>query len=270
MSVRTMSALGAAFLLMSAAALAQDKKLDCGEEGGRRNRVCEMREMSAPITGKLDVDAAPNGGISVKAWDRNEILVRAKVEAWGDSISEAKDRMKEVSISTTGAHVKSTGPVASSLFNRSEQKWSVSYEVFTPRKIDLALESVNGGIRVAGISGNMKFETVNGGVTLSGVNGTVKGETVNGGVNIDIAGTRWEGEGLNVETVNGGVTLSVPAGFSAQVHAETVNGGLTSDFEGGQVQGRHGPKKFDLKIGAGGPPVHVETVNGGVRIKRKV
>lgn len=270
MNLRTASALGAALLMFAALAPAQEKKLSCDDRGGSRpNRVCEMRELKAALAGKLTVDAAPNGGIRVAAWDRNEILVRAKVEAWGDSQSEARDRLAEVRIETGGASVKADGPRAGVMGRWGGQKWSVSYEVFTPRKIDLELKSVNGGINVAAVRGNISFETVNGGISLAGVNGTVKGETVNGGVNVDLAGTRWEGTGLQVETVNGGVTLAVPASFQADVHAETVNGGLSSDFEGAVYEGRRRPRKMDLKVGGGGPAVKVETVNGGVKIRRK-
>jgi hypothetical protein len=270
MNLRTTSAFGAALLITAFLLPAQDKKLSCdGKGNGKPNYICEMREMSAPVTGRLSVDAAPNGGIRLVAWDRNEILVRTKVEAWGDSAGDAKDRLSLVSIQTAGATVKADGPRSGVLGKWGEQKWNVSYEVFTPRKTDLNLESVNGGISVTDVRGNISFETVNGGVSLSGVNGTVKGESVNGGISVDIAGTRWEGTGLDVETVNGGVTLSVPASFQATVHAETVNGGLNSDFPGAAYDGTPRPRKMEIKLGGGGAPVKVETVNGGVRIRRK-
>lgn len=268
MNLRTMTVLGTAFLLAAAVAPAQDRKLDCGKSE-KPTRVCEMREMNMAATGRLEVDAAPNGGIRVIAWDKNDILVRAKVEAWGDSASEAKDRLNQVNVKTGAGAVKTDGPRTNGLLNKGEQKWSVSFEVFAPRKQDLHLSSVNGGIGVESIRGNIKFETVNGGVHLTAVNGTVKGETVNGGVHVDLAGSRWEGEGLQVETVNGGVTLALPSTFSADVHASTVNGGMKSEFEGATVQGKWGPKKMDLKVGSGGPAVKVETVNGGVTVKKK-
>ncbi|HEY3441720.1 MAG TPA: hypothetical protein VGK29_13235 [Paludibaculum sp.] len=271
MTLRTFSALGAAFFLALAIAPAQDKKLACDDKSqgdSRRSRVCEMRESTIAANGKLAVDAAPNGGIRVAGWDRNEVLIRAKVEAWGDSDSEARGRLTEVRIATSGNSVKADGPKSLGSWG-GNQKWSVSYEVFVPKKIDLKLDTVNGGINVADVRGNMKFQTVNGGVTLARVAGMVKGETVNGGVNVDLAGNTWEGEGLELETVNGGVTVAVPAAYSASFHAGTVNGGMNSDFEGATIEGKHGPKKMDLKLGGGGPTVKLETVNGGVKIRRK-
>lgn len=271
MTLRKISALGAAFFLTLAIAPAQDKKLACDDKSNgdsRRSRVCEMRESTMAVTGNLAVDAAPNGGIRISGWDRNEILVRAKVEAWGDNDAEARGRLTEVRVVAAGTKVTADGPKSMGSWG-GNQKWSVSYEVFVPKKIDLKLDTVNGGINVADVRGNMNFQTVNGGVTLARTAGRVKGETVNGGVNVDLAGTTWEGEGLELETVNGGVTVTVPAGYSASFHAGTVNGGMNSDFEGATIQGKWGPKKMDLKLGAGGPTVKVETVNGGVKIRRK-
>jgi len=43
-------------------------------------RFCEVRESTMPA-GALNVDAGQNGGISIEGWDRNEIRVRAVVQA---------------------------------------------------------------------------------------------------------------------------------------------------------------------------------------------
>lgn len=270
MTMRTASALGAAFLFCAALATGQERRLSCDERGeGRNHRVCEMREMNVAAASKLTVNAAPNGGIRVSAWDRKEILVRARVEAWGDSAEEAKARLAEVNVSTAGATVKASGPKSSGMARWGEQKWSVSYEIFTPRQMDLALESVNGGISIDGVGGVLAFKTVNGGVSLAGVNGTVKGETVNGGVSVEMAGAKWDGAGLDVKTVNGGVKLTLPGSYQANVEARTVNGGLSSDFEGAVREGKPRPRRMSLTLGAGGAPVKLETVNGGVSIRRK-
>jgi hypothetical protein len=269
--MRTASALGAAILFFAAAGAAQEKKLACPERAeGREHRVCEMREMNVAAAPKLTVNAAPNGGIRVVAWDRKEILVRARVEAWGASEQESRDRLQEVNVATAGAVVKATGPKTTSLGRWGEQKWSVSYEVFTPARIDLELESVNGGVGITNVAGALAVKTVNGGVSLLGVNGTVKGETVNGGVSVEMTGARWDGAGLDVKTVNGGVKLALPASYAASVEAETVNGGLSTDFEGAVREGRPRPRRMSVKLGGGGAPVRLETVNGGVSVKRKI
>ena len=45
-------------------------------------RYCEVREFTLDARDLVRVDAEPNGGIRVEAWDRGEISLRAKVQAW--------------------------------------------------------------------------------------------------------------------------------------------------------------------------------------------
>ena len=56
-----------------------------GSYDGDRARHCEIREQSLPSIGRLSIDASPNGGATVKGWLRGDVLVRARVEASGDT-----------------------------------------------------------------------------------------------------------------------------------------------------------------------------------------
>ena len=151
-------------------------------------RYCEVREIT--LSGGRDVitvDGQANGGISVEGWDRNEILVRAKVQASAERLSEARALVEDVTISTDRT-ISADGPRSGS----RHEWWSVSYELFVPRESNLDLETVNGGIRIEGVSGDMEFHATNGGVTLKGLSGDVNGSTTNGGVKIELTGDRWE------------------------------------------------------------------------------
>ena len=56
--------------------------LNCNNQNGdqRRASFCEVREETvAAAGGVIGVDARQNGGISVKGWDRSDVLVRAQV-----------------------------------------------------------------------------------------------------------------------------------------------------------------------------------------------
>ena len=113
----------------------------------------------------------------------------------------------------------------------------------------------------------MSFRTTNGGVTLRNVNGDVRGGTTNGGLRVELDGAGWVGEGLDVETQNGGVRLVVPEGYSAHLEARVQNGGLNVDFPV-TVQGEY-RRTLSTDLGAGGAPLKVRTVNGGVTISKK-
>jgi hypothetical protein len=224
---------------------------------------CEVRESTLPA-GPLSVDAGQNCGIRVDAWDGNSIRVRAIVRGSARSDARAKDIAGQVQVQAGGGRVYATGPE----LDRREW-WSVSYRINVPRKSDLDLNATNGGITINGVTGNLRFDTTNGGVRLDGVAGRVNGSTRNGGLNVTLNGSRWDGEGLDVETSNGGVTLTIPDGYNAELETRTVNGGLSIDFPitiQGELNSRRG---ISTTLGSGGPPVRVRTTNGGVRINRR-
>ena len=240
----------------------QEKQMRCDNRlGGDRAHFCEIREQTIPTTGHLNIDGAENGGVSVKGWLRNDVLVRSKVEAWADSESAAQVLSRQVRVDTSGGQIRAAGPDTG-----DHSGWGVSYEIFVPQTTDLALKTNNGGITISDVRGRIQFEAANGGVHLRRIAGDVSGTTVNGGLNVELAGNAWEGRQLDVRTTNGGVTLSIPETYSARLETETVNGGIRSDFPV-TIQGDNS-HRLAFNLGSGGPLVRVATTNGGVRLKR--
>jgi hypothetical protein len=224
----------------------------------------DMREMTIPAGGTLDVDSGRNGGVSVRGENRSDILVRACVQAWGSTLDAAKAAVASVKISTSGG-VRAEGP--------DESNYSVSFQILVPRSTDLNLKAHNGGLSINSVNGNIKFETVNGGVNLADLSGDVHGRTTNGGVNVALAGRGWEGAGMDVQTSNGGVRLEVPENYAANFEAGTVNGGFSSDIPAlnvttEDVKGNWGNRAKQIKtaINGGGAPIRVSTTNGGIKI----
>jgi len=59
----------------------------------------------------------------------------------------------------------------------------------------------------------------------------------------------------------------MPSNYSARIQAETGMGRVQSDFPlPANLDGRG--RRLDFNIGAGGPPIHITTGNGGIRLKR--
>jgi len=234
----------------------------CRDEGDddRYERHCEVREMTL-AAGRLEVDAAPNGGIEVHGGTRSEIRIRAKVVARARTAEDARALAAEVRIETAGV-LHAVGPRTS-----RERSFWVSYELLVPEATDLRLETMNGGIALHDVKGTVEFNTVNGGVRIDSAAGSVRGRTTNGGLDVSLRGSSWEGEGLDVETTNGGVKVEVPSDYSARLVTGTVNGGMRVDFPV-TVQGRIN-HRLDVTLGRGGPTVRAVTTNGGVIIGRR-
>src|SRR5436853_83552 len=106
-----------------------------------------------------------------------------------------------------------------------------------------------------------------GGVSLRRLGGNVTGETVNGGLSIELTGSNWDGEGLNVKTTNGGLSVSVPDNYSAHLETGTVNGGFVVSPSIAEITRE--TKRLSLDLGSGGQNLRFYTTNGGVSIKRR-
>lgn len=229
--------------------------------------ISDLREQTLPASGSITVDAGRNGGIKVIGEDRNDILVRSCVQAWGTDENAAKAVAAGVRVNTAGT-IRAEGP--------DEKGWSVSFQLRVPRSTALDLSAQNGGISIYGVDSTANFKTVNGGVHLSNVAGNFTGTTVNGGLHVALEGTNWRGTGLNVTTTNGGVHLELPATYSARIETGTVNGGFHSnipalnvtqeDTKGADYWSKHRPKRIDTVLNNGGPTIRLTTTNGGIHI----
>jgi hypothetical protein len=266
-SLRVVSILAATALPALAAAQrssVEDWLADCQRGWGNDNdraQVCDVRESTLPARGgRLAVSGGQNGGVAVYGWDRNEIHVVAKLQAQARTPDAAEALLQGVEIRTS-SDIHAEGPRT----GRNES-WSVSFEVYVPRRADLDLQTNNGGIRIADVEGDIRFDAVNGGVKLSGLAGLVRGATQNGGMQVTLAGDRWRGGGLDVRTQNGGVKIEVPERYNAQLETGTVNGGFDLDFPV-TVSGRLG-RSISTQLGSGGAPIRVMTTNGGVSVRR--
>jgi hypothetical protein len=264
-----------AFLLLAALSIPaaqaqmrdnQTKELSCDQSrsNGGQPHSCDLREQTIPTAGHLTVDGGKNGGVIVKGWLRNDVLVRSRVEAWADTDAEAQIIVRQITVTASAGQVSALGPNSV-----DHQGWAVSYEIFVPQTSDLMLTAKNGGVAISDVRGRIEFDTKNGGVHLARIAGDVTGTTQNGGVQVELMGSTWEGRQLEVSTKNGGVTLSVPQNYSAHVQTETRNGSLSSEFAtAATVTGRLRPRTLDTNLGNGGPLIHVTTVNGGVHLNR--
>lgn len=236
---------------------------ECEDKGNHwgEAHVCQMRRTTFTLpSGHITLNTM-NGGIDITGEDRFDVALEARVQAWAPSESEANDLLNQIVIDTDSGDIRDHGPHAH-FFNRTG--YSIDYHLHVPRHLAADLHTMNGGIDLTRLDGDLHFRTTNGGVSLDRLSGDVRGETVNGGLNISLAGERWQGHGLHAETTNGGVDLRVPENYSAHLETGTVNGGIEVNFPitiQGEIKNR-----LNTDLGTGGPTIHAQTVNGGVTI----
>jgi len=229
-----------------------------------------------------------NGGISVEAWDRNEVRVEAIKQVRAESAEKAREAMKllkvEVKPSAGALHIvtkypKNEGDGFFDWLSGDSVNMNVNYKIKAPRELVAHLQSTNGGVSLAGtrgraeltttnggasvkdVEGNIRMRSTNGGLSVVNAAGTLDGITTNGGITAQL--TEVDGD-LSLRTTNGGVTLKLPENLRASVDIATSNGGIHSDLavEGGQKTKR----SLTGDINGGGGKLYVRSTNGGVRI----
>ncbi|GAB5535835.1 MAG: hypothetical protein Rubg2KO_20840 [Rubricoccaceae bacterium] len=231
---------------------------------------CEVRSFALTSRPKLRVEAAPNGSIHAKGHPRADIEVLARV--WTRARTEVRARAL-----ADGITIHTDGMLRHELAqefhsnDRPKDYVEVSYRLAVSHGQDLDLTALNGDIQIEEVQSRIRFESLNGGVWLYGLGGDVQGHTLNGRLRVRLTGDTWEGRGLDATTTNGRVELIVPSGYSAELETGTVNGRLRvnlGDGRGDDAQwlSRRGTRQLDTTLGKGGAPVRVQTTNGRVQV----
>ncbi|MGH7127613.1 MAG: DUF4097 family beta strand repeat-containing protein [Planctomycetaceae bacterium] len=265
----TLAATLVALALLPAAASAQESDDDWLRECRDRDRdrlvvFCDVRVQRLPATGAVDVNATPNGGIHVIAWDRAEVEIHTCIQARAESELAAEALAGEVQVMTDGGRIRSEGPE-----NDRAASWHASFVVYTPARSDVTIESHNGPVAVRGVTGQMDVRTENGPLSLRDVGGDIRARTRNGPLHVELTGTSWDGAGLDAETQNGPVQLVIPEGYSAELETGTVNGPMDSEvplmvrFVGRRAS------RIETTLGSGGAPLRVVTTNGPITLRQR-
>jgi hypothetical protein len=233
-----------------------------------RARFCEERAMGwrARAGETLGVDAGPNGGVEVIGWDRDSVDVLIRIGATARTEAAAQAMAREIAVVRIDGSLRADGPATG-----RRESWWVSYVIRTPRRMDLDLESVNGPVEVADVSGRIALTVVNGPLSLDNVGGDVRARAQNGPLSVVLTGTRWEGAGLDAETVNGPLMLEVPDGYNARLVTGTRNGPMDLGFPL-TVQGSIGAgsrRHLETTLGSGGVTIRAVTTNGPATIRRR-
>jgi DUF4097 and DUF4098 domain-containing protein YvlB len=243
----------AALLLCSALTLA----------GAASAKVTEKFAQTYPLDGNGSIVLENiNGSVEIIAWDKAEVSLEAEKSA---KTEEGLQRM-HIKIDSSSRRL--------AIKTEHEKKWKfwdnmnaqVRYKLMVPAGVTLEnIDVVNSSIRVTGVTGPVHLEAVNGSIEAEGLAGSGSFETVNGGIKVSYASLAGNPD-LSLETVNGSATLRLPADAAFRLDAETVNGGLSCDFPLTiEKKGRH-----DLRgtVNGGGALVSMESVNGGLSVKR--
>jgi len=171
-----------------------------------------------------------------------------------------------------------------------------------PRRIDLAVTSVSGSLKigdvdgqtvvrsisgsanignvggklhVSGISGNVEIgnvgadarvTSVSGNLRLGQLNGSLDVSSISGGLNATL--TSLSTRGIHIRSVSGSVEIGFKSDVNADFTAEHVSGQVYLDMPNVTRDSEARPPNVRARIGAGGTPITMSSVSGNIRLLR--
>src|ERR1700732_13699 len=199
-----------------------------------------------------------NGTGEVEGWDRDAIEVHA--------VKSAKSKESDLDRVSIEVDAK---PRAVSVVTRYPQnagvEVAVEYVIHVPHSAHVEhLGTVNGTLRIAGVDLIEDLRTVNGNIEVYEGGGSVHAHTTNGNVHLELLRVQ-DKNGAVAETTNGSLLLAVPADTQADLEARCLNGNFSSELPLA-LESTQRPRETHGKLGKGGVPIRLHTVNGGIRV----
>jgi len=199
-----------------------------------------------------------NGSVRIEGWDRDEVEIRA--------IKTTPNQESLLDLVAIDVDAKPDTVTVSTRYPQEEGvEVAVDYVVHVPRHAQLQhVNDINGTLRIFRSEAVGELHTVNGNIEVYESSGDVHAHTTNGNVYVELKRPA-DARGAFAETTNGSVFLAIPADLSAQLEARCMNGRFSSELPIAML-GSAQPRTIHGQLGHGGPPIHLGTVNGTIRV----
>jgi hypothetical protein len=208
-------------------------------------------EKSFPLTKDQRINFNLKFGnlIQIKAWDKNEVALKATVDINNGKLNDALVLLFETSPEELRAVAEfdkeltkqgrredcpDNGPYSSNHYedgSRSYMCSTITYELFVPRNANLKIESINADIELK-----------------------------------DVAGPVF------AKSINGYVDLNWPSNRASDVSMKTINGELYSDldinFLNKKEENPHVGYLLKGTVKGGGTSVHLESINSNIYLRK--
>jgi len=219
--------------------------------------------------------------VTIKGYDGKDAIVESS------AISERRRRERNVppgmhplNVGGGGIEVTEANNVvtvsAETLFGGGD------IQIQVPVETSVMVNTLNNGVSVENISGEIDVESVNGPVSVTNSSGAVLATSVNGKVTVALYKVA-PGKAMSFSTMNGVIDVTLPADIKANLKMKVDNGDVYTDFDvkvtndtfdttqsntGRGVRIR-GNKTTYGTINGGGPEMQFTTFNGRILIHKK-
>ena len=217
--------------------------------------------------GRISLDNV-NGDVRITGGSGNTVEIKADKRA--DSAEDLARLTIEIKADPDSIHIETREEKSGGRWFGNHNSGKVTYTLTVPAGVDLdTISTVNGNVEISDVSGTTNAESVNGDLLLENLMGDADLETTNGGIEAHFDALQGS-QRIDAGTVNGRITLFLPENASARISAETLNGSINAeDFGLEEDSGGYVGTDLNGTIGDGEARIDLDTVNGGIRVRKR-
>ena len=237
-----------------------------GQEPAADRVTVPFSDPSRPRTVKV---STMNGGIAVKAYSGNEVILESRggqrqSSRRGEAPDPKAQGLRRIDTPNAGLRAEEQDNVVTISAGAMGHNADLTLQV--PANAALQLKTLNGDISVEGVSGEVDANALSGKITLNNVAGAVVAHSLNRDVSAVLTQAP-AGKPMSFTSLNGSIDVTLPPDTKARLKMKTNGGDIYSDFDI-NMKAASKPATTDDRKAGGKYRVHTEstmygTINGG-------
>jgi DUF4097 and DUF4098 domain-containing protein YvlB len=225
--------------------------------------------------GKIEIAASAAGNIRIIGWQKGSVRMEAEKIVYHLPPEKAKAIIEQNPIRVKGN--QTTASIRTAGLPSPEME--VNLTIYVPQyRTDINAKIGHGDFSIDSVNGWIEATILQGNVNAQSTSGYFSAMTQRGDIQVEMSGTRWNGQEFAVSTQMGSANLLLPVNYSAALQFETRDGKISVDFPPQVVDGELTPPSILIKksaqylkaaVGDGGAPIKLFTYSGDVTLSKK-
>jgi DUF4097 and DUF4098 domain-containing protein YvlB len=130
----------------------------------------------------------------------------------------------------------------------------------------LQVTSISGSLKLGNVGADARVTSISGSVDLGQVTGSLEVTSVSGGLNATLVSL--SPEGIHIKSISGSVEIGFKSDVNADFSAEHVSGQVSLDMPNVTRDSEEKSSSVRARIGAGGTRITISSVSGNIRLTR--
>ncbi len=175
----------------------------------------QQRELNLEGVQHVRVSAAPEGGLSIRGWNKPGARLVVCRYAVANTKAHAARVLQSIAVSSRNGEISAAGPQMD-----ETQAWWVNMTLYVPRRASVEVHAGNGGVAIRNMSGRVTAHATTGGISVAQSSGRYTITTETGGITLDrVTGL------VDANSRDGAIAFKVASASMPSIEAKIADGG---------------------------------------------